>query len=163
MTTKTEKTELTDTPKPIPRNIERLSYWLDNSIRLPFGYRIGWDGIIGLIPGIGDLAGLALSLYIIAEAAKLDVGKRNLLRMFGNVGLETVIGAIPIIGDLFDFGFKANTRNLALIKSHIERPAKTARQSTFWLLVTILFAGIFLLAATWLVAVIVQAMFSLFG
>lgn len=111
------------------RRLQRLARILDNAVRLPGGYRVGLDGVIGLIPGIGDLAGAALSSYIVAEARRLAAPKTVLLRMILNVFIETSIGAIPIIGDLFDFAWKANYRNVRLLEEHLEEPHRARRQS----------------------------------
>ncbi len=98
------------------KSIERLAWFLDESVRLPGGFRIGMDGILGLIPGIGDLSGAAISGYILYLARQQGASKTLLMRMGWNVLLETVIGSIPLIGDLFDFYYKANLRNLALLR-----------------------------------------------
>jgi len=118
--------------------ISRLSWLLDESIPLPGGFRIGWDGIIGLIPGLGDLLGLAASSYILYLAAQAGTGKVVLLRMAINILLETTIGSIPVIGDLFDFLFKANSRNLRLLQRYTEAPSRVRRISVVWLLVFLL-------------------------
>lgn len=140
--------------------ISRLSWLLDEAIALPGGYRIGWDGIIGLIPGLGDLLGLAASGYILYLAAQGGVGKAVLVRMAFNVLLESVIGSIPVIGDLFDFVFKANTRNMQLLQRYDAAPVRVQRASTGWvigflLLLAALVAGIVFLVVQilqWLVA-----------
>ncbi len=86
-----------------------LAWFLDNSIPLPFlGYRIGADGIIGLIPGLGDTVGSLLSSYIVLEAARLGTPKSVLLRMVINIVIESIIGLVPFVGDLFDLAWKAN-------------------------------------------------------
>ena len=101
------------------RRIEHLGFLLDNSIRLPIiGYRIGWDAIIGLIPGFGDIVGLLLSAYIVYESARFGVPKATLGRMVLNVGIEALVGAVPFLGDLFDATFKANARNVDLLQKH---------------------------------------------
>ena len=79
--------------------------------------RVGLDSIIGLIPGIGDAAAAALSLYIVAEAGRCGAPRGRILRMLANVAVDTVLGTIPIAGDLFDFGFKANRRNVDLLRA----------------------------------------------
>lgn len=119
-----------------PRRLNTIAYLMDESIRLPGGYRIGWDGIIGLIPGLGDVAGLAVSAYIIAESARLGAPKSVLLRMSANTAMDTIFGAIPVLGDLFDLTFKANRRNLRLLQSHLEVPQRTRRVSIGWLAAT---------------------------
>lgn len=111
-----------DRPEPAEQRLRRLAWVLDNSIPLPGGYRIGVDGLIGLIPGFGDVAGALLSSYIVVEAARLGASKSLLLRMAFNVLLETVIGAVPIAGDLFDFVYKANARNVRLLEQHAREP-----------------------------------------
>lgn len=99
------------------RRLDRLANALDSSIPVPFlRTRIGIDGLIGLVPGIGDAATGALSLYFVAEAWRLGVPVTTILRMLGNVAVDTVIGAIPLVGDLFDFAYKANRRNVELLR-----------------------------------------------
>jgi hypothetical protein len=99
------------------RRIERLAWVLDRSI--PLGkWRIGLDPILGLMPGFGDWMGAALSLYVLYESARLGVRGAVLGRMTGNILVETIIGAVPVVGDLFDFAWRANTRNIALLHRH---------------------------------------------
>ncbi|WP_445399564.1 DUF4112 domain-containing protein [Zobellella sp. An-6] len=105
--------------------LKRLAWLLDSSIRLPGGFRIGLDGLIGLVPGVGDLVAAGLSAYIIAEAARMKLPAGVLARMGLNVLLELLIGAIPLFGDLFDFAFKANQRNVRLMDAHFDRMART--------------------------------------
>lgn len=108
--------------------LRRLADLLDNSIPVPgTRFRIGLDSLIGLVPGVGDLAGAALSLYIVLEAARLGVPRPLLVRMGYNLAVDTLVGGIPLLGDLFDAGFKANLRNLALVRQHLERPAEARR------------------------------------
>lgn len=101
------------------RRLRRISHTMDEAIRLPGGYRIGLDGIIGLIPGFGDTAGAVVSSYLIAESARLGVPSRILALMMYNVLVEAFIGLIPFLGDLFDFAWKANLRNVRLLEGHI--------------------------------------------
>lgn len=100
------------------REVERLAWLLDESIRLPGGYRIGVDGLLGLIPGVGDVLGMGASGYIILIARRQGVPRRTLTRMTWNVLVEGLVGSIPVVGDLFDFAWKANTRNLELLRRH---------------------------------------------
>lgn len=104
------------------RRLERYAWLLDSSLRLPGGFRIGVDGLIGLVPGIGDAAGALLSSYIIAEAVRMKAPRWVILRMALNVALETVVGAIPVLGDLFDFVYKANQKNVALLQDYEAHP-----------------------------------------
>ena len=122
-------TNLTLTSAPLTddteRTLERLrafSVLLDSSVQVPFiNYRIGIDAIIGLIPGIGDAIGMLLSSYIVFEAARLQVPKSVLAQMAFNIALETIIGAVPLFGDLFDAAFKANIRNVKLLEQALKR------------------------------------------
>lgn len=109
------------------RRLRRLAWLLDSSIRLPGGFRIGVDSVIGLVPGVGDLVGAGLSSYILLQAARMRVGSGVLGRMAGNVLLELVVGSIPLVGDLFDMAFKANQRNVALLEAHLD--ARSAPRS----------------------------------
>lgn len=119
------------------RRLKQLAHVLDSAIALPGGYRVGFDGIIGLVPGIGDLTGAALSSYIIMEAHRLGAPIVVLLRMLFNMLLESFIGAVPLLGDLFDFIWKANRRNVALLERHLDQPHRVRRQST-WIIAVIL-------------------------
>jgi hypothetical protein len=110
--------------------VERLAWWLDNAITVPgTRFRIGFDALIGLIPGVGDLVGTLLSSYIIAVAAAQGVPPSALARMALNVGLEAIVGAVPILGDLFDAAWKANQRNIALMSQFQRTPDVARRQS----------------------------------
>lgn len=111
------------------RELRRLAWLLDESVPLPGGYRIGLDGIVGLIPGIGDAAGLAASSYILLRARHFGVPRIVMTRMLGNVLLDFLIGAIPVLGDLFDFGFKANRRNIGLMQQYLTDERRTRRSS----------------------------------
>jgi hypothetical protein len=111
------------------QRIRSLAWLLDNSIPLPGGYRIGVDALIGLVPGLGDALGAMLSAYIINEARILGASRSILMRMTGNVLIETVVGAIPFAGDLFDAAFKANSRNLALLAQYQLDPISARRGS----------------------------------
>jgi hypothetical protein len=126
--------------------LRRVGWLLDNAIPIPgTRFRLGIDQIIGLVPGIGDLIGGALSLYIIVEAWRLGVPRGLLVRMGWNVAIDTLVGEIPILGDLFDIGFKANIRNLALLDGFAQRPAEVRRTSRRF--VALLVAGLVLLTA----------------
>lgn len=109
--------------------LRRLAHLLDSSIPLPGGFRIGLDGIIGLIPGLGDLVGTVLSSYIVGQAYRLGASPAVLLRMAGNILLDTLAGAVPIVGDLFDFVWKANRRNVELLDRYLDNPGRTKRRS----------------------------------
>ena len=101
------------------QRLRALSRLLDSAIPLPGGYRIGLDGIIGLIPGFGDIAGSIASSYIIIESARLGASTATLLRMVMNVLVESVVGLIPFLGDLFDIVWEANEKNMALMEKQL--------------------------------------------
>lgn len=123
-----------------------LAKMLDSAIRLPgTKVTIGLDPILGLIPGLGDLAGAALSGYIVLTAARLGAPKSVLAKMLLNLGTDTLVGSVPVIGDLFDVGFRANIRNSELLDRHLEQPAHAQRSSRFAVVATV--AALVLLAA----------------
>jgi len=100
--------------------VRRLSHLLDDWLRIPgTRYRIGLDGLLGLIPGLGDVVGTLFSTYILFEAIQLGTPKTLLLRMVGNIALETLVGAIPILGDIFDIAWKANRKNADLLDAYL--------------------------------------------
>ena len=100
--------------------LKKLSHNLDEAFTIPGTERkIGIDPIIGLIPGGGDLIGGALSIYIMHAGIRMGMPRSVIIRMFGNIALEFIIGCIPIIGDLFDAMWKSNQRNVKLIEDSI--------------------------------------------
>ncbi len=102
------------------KSLRRLSWLLDSSIPLPGGFRVGLDGILGLIPGVGDALGASLSTYIVVQAARLGATPVQLLRMMMNILLESLVGTIPVLGDLFDFAWKSNERNMRLLDVQLQ-------------------------------------------
>ncbi|HAO25302.1 MULTISPECIES: DUF4112 domain-containing protein [unclassified Methylophaga] len=143
------------------RFIERLSWFLDESIPLPGGYRIGLDGFIGLIPGIGDFIGGLLSSVIIYKAHQLGVPRMILGRMIINMVIDTVLGAIPVAGDVFDFVWKANKRNVVLLDDYQQQPKQVYRKS---LIQNILFIGLLLgilvlliVFISWIIGLLISA------
>jgi len=128
------------------RNLDLLSHVLDDWFRVPgTSIRFGLDGIIGFIPGIGDaIAGIA-SCVIIVAAWTRGVSYITLARMLANWGIEVVLGAIPILGNLFDIGWKANRRNYALLTGSLADPQGVKRRSWwFFALLCIGFAALLL-------------------
>ena len=102
--------------------LEALAHLLDSAFVIPgTRHRVGLDAVIGLVPGIGDLISTALASYIVWEAKQLGLPRWKIARMIGNVAVDTTIGAIPLAGDLFDVAFKANRRNLKIVRDHLER------------------------------------------
>lgn len=163
-----------DTP-PVPvevRVVERvrierlhgLARILDSAFVVPgTGFRFGLDAIIGLIPGFGDLVGAGLSGYILLEAARIGVPKSVLLRMGWNVAVETVVGAVPFLGDLFDAAYKANNRNIRLLDRYLGEPSAVQRSSR-WLVIGILAAiGLLLVGAVVVLVLVFEGLERMLG
>lgn len=106
--------------------VEALAKVMDSAFVLPgTNVRMGLDAFIGLVPVLGDLVTTAISSYIIWEAKNLGVSKLTLWRMIGNTAIDGVVGMVPFAGDAFDVAFRANLRNLALLKRHLEKSGYT--------------------------------------
>lgn len=102
--------------------LSRFSHIIDSSIGIPFTrFKFGVEALIGILPGIGDLAGLILSSYVLFEAQRLGVSKRIKLRIVINMLIDFFGGLIPLVGDIFDAYFKANTRNTRLLKNYLAK------------------------------------------
>ncbi len=101
-----------------------LAGMMDDAFHVPgTRLRFGWDTILGLFPGLGDVLTSALSLLIVHHAWQTGASKLTLARMLGNVGVDFVVGAVPFIGDLFDFVWKANRKNARLLEQHLHMQA----------------------------------------
>jgi hypothetical protein len=109
-------------PAAVRRRIEFLEQILERSFVVPvINKPVGLDFIIGLIPGIGDFVTAALGGYMVWEARNLGMSKWQMLRMVSNVGIDTLVGAVPLAGDAVDFFFRSNSRNLRIIKKHLDK------------------------------------------
>ncbi len=140
------------------RKLGRVAWVLDRSIPIGGGRRIGLDPLLGLFPGIGDWLGAVLSLYVLYEAARLGLPLRVLGRIAANITVEALLGAIPILGDLFDFAWQANMRNLRLVERHYQpglRP-RSLRQIA-WALI------LFALLLLTLLGLAIAGLFQLLG
>lgn len=112
------------------RRYRRLAQVLDAAVRVPgTRARVGLDFLLGLVPGAGDLAAGALGAYGLWAAQSLGAPASVVLRMAGNLALDTIVGSVPLLGDLFDVGFKSNLRNLALLDRWLDDPKRVARSS----------------------------------
>lgn len=113
---------LTGEERETAERVAKLAKLLDAQFTLPgTQVRLGIDGLLGIIPGIGDAIGLLLAGYIFSEASRAKVKKRTLAAMAVNTLLDTAVGAVPVLGDIFDIAFKSNMRNAQLILKDIER------------------------------------------
>ncbi len=135
----------------------KLSYLFDELFRVPgTQWRFGLDSIIGLIPGVGDIAVSTLGAYAMFLAFRLRAPAAVLARMLANIGIDTVVGAVPFLGDLFDATWKANSKNRRLLEAWLADPARTTRRSAFTL---VLFAVLFVLmvaGSLWLAWTVLQ-------
>lgn len=110
--------------------IVKLAWVMDRSI--PIGrWRIGLDGIIGLVPGLGDLIGAAISAVIVVAGVRAGLPRSAIGRMVANIGIEALIGAVPLLGDLFDMAFKANIRNVEIFREALKGRRSRAKDSLF--------------------------------
>jgi hypothetical protein len=126
-------------------NIRALARLLDSAVKIPgTGIRIGADSVFGLVPVVGDIAGAALSGYIVLASARLGAPASTLVRMLMNIGIDTVAGSVPIIGDMFDVGWRANMRNVELLDLHLGGSEK-ARKANRWVVAGVV-AGLLALA-----------------
>ena len=126
-------------PSRADRNLDTLRRWaglLDNAFRVPgTQIRFGLDPILGLVPGIGDLATPVLSVLILVHGTRVRVPKIVLARMVLNALIDFLVGAIPVVGDLFDFGWKSNAWNLALLERHAQPGVRATRGD--WIFVAV--------------------------
>ncbi|MGL5795039.1 MAG: DUF4112 domain-containing protein [Waterburya sp.] len=144
--------------------LRRLSRLLDNAIPIPgTKFRFGLDPILGLLPGGGDTLTGGLSAYIVIEAARMGLPREILWQMVVNIILDSLAGTIPVIGDLFDLGWKSNVKNIALLEKHLEvaESNKSDRLFIFGLillltLIILGFAAITVFTISWLASLLSQ-------
>ncbi|MGQ2929528.1 MAG: DUF4112 domain-containing protein [Sphingopyxis sp.] len=109
-------------PAALRKRVETLEIILERSFVIPGINRpVGLDAIVGLVPVVGDVITAIMGAYLIWEARNLGMPKWKIWRMVGNLGVDTTLGAIPLVGDAFDFLFRSNTRNLKIIKKHLDK------------------------------------------
>ncbi|MDO7833988.1 DUF4112 domain-containing protein [Sphingobium sp. HBC34] len=109
-------------PASVRRRIEAMEAMLEGLFVIPgTKRRVGLDSLVGLVPVVGDLATAAMGAWIVWEARNLGMSKWQITRMAANVGVDTLVGAIPFAGDIFDFLYKSNTKNLRIIRKHLDR------------------------------------------
>lgn len=147
---------------------EAIAWVMDSALRIPgTRFRIGLDGIIGLVPWLGDTVGALISTMIVLQAALSGVSVWVLLRMGLNIAIEWVVGLVPLLGDIFDFGWKANTRNVRLYRAWLENPAAARRRSVFAIMgavgMVMVMMGLLLYAGVVLVGRLVGLVAALMG
>ncbi len=109
-------------PASVRRRVEAMEAMLEGLFVIPGTQRrVGIDSLVGLIPVVGDLVTAGMGAWMVWEARNLDMSKWQLTRMAANVGVDTLVGAIPFAGDLFDFLYKSNSKNLRIIRKHLDR------------------------------------------
>ena len=106
----------------VRQRVEAMEMLLERSFRIPgVNYPIGLDAIVGLVPVLGDFVTTVMGAYMVWEARNLGMPKWKLWRMAGNVGIDTLLGLVPLVGDAADFVFRSNTRNLRIIRTHLDK------------------------------------------
>jgi hypothetical protein len=131
--------------------LKKLAWLLDSSIYIPgTRFTVGLDALIGLIPVLGDLIGVAPPSLILAEANRLGASKSVLWRMAGNVGIEGLVGMVPFAGDVLDAVFKANQKNVKLLDAWYQNPGKTERASRWFGALLVAMAVLFLGLSTYI-------------
>src|SRR6266498_955763 len=128
-------------PAYVEQSLERLSWIMDDLFRVPvLGWRFGLDALIGLIPGFGDTATSLVSFYILVASVRYRVPKITLLRMGLNIGIDYLVGSLPLVGDLFDAWWKSNQMNLELLRKRATVSAIESRKATLsdWLFVSVI-------------------------
>lgn len=141
---------------------ERVSYLMDEKFRIPgTNFRFGIDPLLNLIPVLGDISGFAVSIVLVLTMARHGLSRKVLILMFLNVILDSTIGAIPIIGHVFDFVYKSNSRNIRLLKEYYEegKHQGSARGTILWI---VLFLIVFILIFGWLMWKILELIIDLF-
>ena len=109
-------------PQSIRRRVELMEQVLERAFILPgTNQRIGLDAVLGVVPVLGDIISAAMGAWIVWEARNLGLSRWQIARMSANVGIDTAIGAVPLVGDLFDLAFRSNSRNLRIIRKHLDK------------------------------------------
>ena len=139
-------------------HLKNLSIALDSKFEGPFGFKFGLDGLIGLVPIFGDFITSAMSLYIIAQAASLGAGPSTLIRMAINLLIENLFDMLPVIGNLFDFYWKANNKNIKLLESHLKNPARETIKSRMIVALIFFILLIILIGSGYITFIFIEAL-----
>jgi hypothetical protein len=156
----------------LPPELEMLARWMDSAFRVPgVGVRFGFDALLGLLPGVGDVTTSFASLYILSAAHRYNVPRTTMVRMAINILLETIVGAVPVLGDLFDVYWKSNQRNVELLRRHLTAPPAAAhklQRSDRWFVIAVMAALVATMigaaiAAYWILSWIAAALYQVFA
>ena len=121
-------------PREVDEWLEKLAWLMDRSIKIG-PWSIGLDGILGLIPGFGDATGGVISSVIVVAAIQAGVSRATILRMLANVAIDSLLGLVPFVGDIFDFAFKANSKNVDILKEALRGERRVTRDWGFLALI----------------------------
>jgi hypothetical protein len=158
MSEKVHIPEVIEPDEKLPQDLvalRRFAFWMDEAFVLPgTNIRVGLDALIGLIPGIGDIIGAVLSTWIIVGALRHRVKAFVIARMIGNIVIDLVVGAVPVAGDVFDFMYEENIRNMRLLEKHRDRrkPPRSFAAIGFTAMLVVLF--VFLIATAFVAALV---------
>jgi hypothetical protein len=144
--------------------VEMLAWLLDNSIPVPgTGRRFGIDALIGFVPVLGDMVSGGIGLFVVWRASRFGLPRIAVARMLANTVIDIAVGAIPILGDAFDLWFKANTRNLGIMRRYIEQPDTSTRNE--WLVISGLVGILIAIVAVigWMIVAVVAAVAGVFS
>lgn len=109
-------------PAAVRRRLETMEQLLERAFTVPgLGRKVGLDSIAGLVPVVGDVLTAAMGAWLVWEARNLGMSRFQLARMAANIGVDTALGAVPLVGDLFDFVYRSNSKNLQIVKRHLDK------------------------------------------
>ncbi|PZD71964.1 hypothetical protein C1752_04342 [Acaryochloris thomasi RCC1774] len=147
------------------QNLRRLAFLLDNSIPVPgTKFRFGLDpilGLLGIAAGSGDVVGGAVGAYIVSQAARMGVPSDVIWQMVGNILLDSLAGLVPGLGDLLDFAWKANTRNMALLDQHLPTASTLEKGNPFFVFGITLLTVLIVVGCAFLTLFFIKAVLQL--
>ena len=138
-----------------------IAKMLDTAIRIPgTGIRFGLDAILGIVPGLGDTAGAIFSGYLILLGSRMGLPREVITRMVANVAVDTIVGGIPVLGDLFDVAWKSNTRNLKLLEQSVDPAYEHKRVSPLLIAGALVVLLLLVAGGIWLAALAIRTVIS---
>ena len=145
--------------------VETLAWLLDNSIPVPGtgGRRFGIDALIGFVPLVGDIVSGGLGLYVVWRGSRLGLPRVVVARMLANSAIDLAVGAIPFAGDAFDLWFKANSRNLGIMRRHLEDPETSTTRDWLVLFTLIGLVVIVIVLFGWFIASVISVLGTVVG